>query len=211
ITVNGQPIPLGTSIIKAQARVSQITAIQQSAVTALNLTDKDVLAAFDIGLVGVQVHAESDLLYIDGQQVTAITLTERVTEVNGVEVVQNDIIQQVFIVHPDGSVIRHPCRMATHSFDHPVRNCLRRLSPAGFLIFALFSATTMALIALSVARCLVFLFGKSVEDLEEGDSEGGYIKKVDFGNVAAKRDEEEEALPEYEKGYAAVNTEEEEK
>ncbi|KAJ3027140.1 hypothetical protein HK097_006224, partial [Rhizophlyctis rosea] len=88
ITINGQPIPLGTTTLKTEAHVSALTAIQIESVQKLNLTNEEVLNAFDTGIVSVEVTAEREQVLVEGVEVTAITITEKVLEVNGVEVVQ---------------------------------------------------------------------------------------------------------------------------
>jgi hypothetical protein len=68
-------------------------------------TVEDLEDAFDIGLVTVQVNAYTEFVTLDdGTVIRRLTLEETVVEVNGQEVVQTDVGQQLIEIMPDGSV-----------------------------------------------------------------------------------------------------------
>jgi len=65
----------------------------------------DLMDAFDVGLVTVEVTASTEFVTTeDGSVVRRVTLQETIVEVNGLEISQTDAAQQVIEIMPDGSL-----------------------------------------------------------------------------------------------------------
>ncbi|KAL2915256.1 hypothetical protein HK105_201484 [Polyrhizophydium stewartii] len=103
VALNDVPVPMGVSNLKVSAK------------TVVALTDKvdarAALDAFGAGIVSVEVAATgAEVRLPDGGVVRRITLLERVLEVDGRQVTQDERIQQVVEIMPDGAVVRgRPC------------------------------------------------------------------------------------------------------
>lgn len=105
VSVNGVPVPMGMSNMQIEADVvTGITADGEK------LTEAELTAAFDRGLVGLTVHVEGETVSNGEIEVTRLTISELVQEINGQVVDQNQVMQQVLEIHPDGKIVRHkPC------------------------------------------------------------------------------------------------------
>ncbi|KAF9913759.1 hypothetical protein BX616_009631 [Lobosporangium transversale] len=66
---------------------------------------EDLMNAFDRGLVTVQVTASTEYVTADdGSIIRRVTLQERIVEVNGHEITQTDLAQQIIEIMPDGTL-----------------------------------------------------------------------------------------------------------
>ncbi|KAJ1334360.1 hypothetical protein BSLG_008089 [Batrachochytrium salamandrivorans] len=71
---------------------------------------KTALAAFDKGIIKVEVAAVGSDVHREGIVIRRIVIAERIIEVNGKMVTQGDRIQQVIEIFPDGTVVHgKPC------------------------------------------------------------------------------------------------------
>ncbi|ORX86939.1 hypothetical protein K493DRAFT_306982 [Basidiobolus meristosporus CBS 931.73] len=97
VKLNGVPIQMGTSNIKIDASLALTP-------QALMISPDQVLGAFDQGVVGLEVTATRDKLYNSTlrRDVDRVILEEIITEVNGCEVVQTDISQQIIDLDDEG-------------------------------------------------------------------------------------------------------------
>ncbi|KAK9767985.1 hypothetical protein K7432_001755 [Basidiobolus ranarum] len=99
IKLNNVPIEYGTSDIQIEAALA-ITP------EALMIPPEQVLGAFDQGIIALQVTAIRDKVYSSalGRDVDRVILEEIITEINGCEVVQTNISQQIVDLDVDGNV-----------------------------------------------------------------------------------------------------------
>ncbi|KAJ3108693.1 hypothetical protein HDU96_007452 [Phlyctochytrium bullatum] len=133
VTVNGQLIPMGLTNVQVEAGT-----IVGTTPAGANLTRDQLESAFDIGVVGIQVLAASEHLVIDNQNVTRITIAERVYELNGQEVVQSaaddSVVGQIVDVYANGTMVRQkacPMMVGEKLMPSPYgrrRGCLRRFA-----------------------------------------------------------------------------------
>jgi hypothetical protein len=99
ILLNGKEnVPLGVSEIKVQAKYLVNARYEDQ------LSNEEIEDLFDIGLVGLKIKATSEQKHVNGELLTRITIEEVITELNGVEVTQSKVMQQVFDVRPDFGV-----------------------------------------------------------------------------------------------------------
>ncbi|RKP10982.1 hypothetical protein THASP1DRAFT_21374 [Thamnocephalis sphaerospora] len=126
VLVNGVPVDFGISTVDVQSAVM----LGYSGIVA-GLTAEEVSPAFDQGLVRVKVKARADKLLLDASEladqdvdestksdalaaasdnglleVRRIVVAARIIEINGLEVVQSDVVEQVIDILPTGGVHR---------------------------------------------------------------------------------------------------------
>ncbi|KAJ3095337.1 hypothetical protein HDU97_007027 [Phlyctochytrium planicorne] len=224
VSVNGQPIPMGLSNIQVEA-ATVFGAGPQS-----NLTRDQLEKAFDVGVVGIQILAQSDKTLVEGVNVTRITIAERIFELNGVEVVQgnqeDNVVGQVVDVYPDGKMVRQKaCPMAVGEKLMPspkgkhMKGCLRRISRwfnalpmSSKAVFVGISGIAMLLFYASVVRLVYVLVRGPREEVDfEGKAEQEevlVIGEYEKGAVVYEAAAVEEDLPAYKPGYSAVATSE---
>jgi hypothetical protein len=161
LTCNGEYVPAGVSQLEVTANTLTLFT------TADGQEEK-----FDKGIVGVHLDVTvEDVPVDDGLKLRRITVHERITEINGEQVDQNDIVQQVLEVLPNGAVLRHaPMLMDAASAEsdakpveeaHPIMNLarwFRSLSPVvrGFVVSA-YGLMVLGL-AYTLVRLIVTLF-----------------------------------------------------
>ncbi|ORX83997.1 hypothetical protein K493DRAFT_307512 [Basidiobolus meristosporus CBS 931.73] len=73
---------------------------------ALTMSPDQVLGAFDLGIIALQITAIRDKVYNStlNQEVSRVTLEEIITEINGCEIVQTNISQQIIDLDDGGNV-----------------------------------------------------------------------------------------------------------
>ncbi|KAI9591706.1 hypothetical protein BDF19DRAFT_453963 [Syncephalis fuscata] len=118
VLVNGVPVDLGLSTIQVETDVLVAPRGQMAGLTA-----DDVEPAFDTGIVKLKVKAQADEILVDALdiddsneetvdisetmlKVRRVVVTARILEINGHDVVQTDLIEQVIDIMPSGA-IRH--------------------------------------------------------------------------------------------------------
>ncbi|KAH6568081.1 hypothetical protein BASA50_005928 [Batrachochytrium salamandrivorans] len=102
VVVNDVPVPMG---------ISQVVVHAKTIISIGKKTDrKTALAAFDKGIIKVEVAAVGSDVHREGIVIRRIVIAERIIEVNGKMVTQGDRIQQVIEIFPDGTVVHgKPC------------------------------------------------------------------------------------------------------
>ncbi|KAI9097012.1 hypothetical protein DFS34DRAFT_131472 [Phlyctochytrium arcticum] len=106
VSVNGVPVPIGMTNLKIEADV--VTGVTVAG--AEMLTDDQIDKEFDRGLIGMQVHVDGATVSDGIIEFTRLIISEQITEVNGVEVLQENAMQQVVEIHPGGRLVRQkPC------------------------------------------------------------------------------------------------------
>lgn len=102
---NGVPIDVGVSNVQVEAAVApnpeKLTIASEEEAAILEDT-------FDIGLANVEVHATllDEIKLDDGTTFRRMAIEERITEINGEQVVQTNAGQQILDVFDDGKVER---------------------------------------------------------------------------------------------------------
>lgn len=89
-------------ISNVQVKANMIMGVNINA----GITEDQAEANMDIGIVNVQVAAFGAKVELDGILIEKIIIQERILEINGEEVSQTDITQQIFEIK-EGEVIRH--------------------------------------------------------------------------------------------------------
>lgn len=102
---NGVPIDVGVSNVQVEAAVApnpeKLTIASEEEAAILEDT-------FDIGLANVEVHATllDEIKLDDGTTFRRMAIEERITEINGEQVVQTNAGQQILDVFDNGKVER---------------------------------------------------------------------------------------------------------
>ncbi|KAI8050239.1 hypothetical protein BDF22DRAFT_602680, partial [Syncephalis plumigaleata] len=119
VLVNGVPVDLGLSTIQVETDILVSPRGQ-----AAGITSEDVEPAFDTGIVTLKVKAQADEILVDAidlgepdansnapvditeslMKVRRIVVTARILEINGHDVVQTDLIEQVLDILPTGMI-----------------------------------------------------------------------------------------------------------
>ncbi|KAJ3282542.1 hypothetical protein HK104_010836 [Borealophlyctis nickersoniae] len=206
VSVNSVPVPLGVSTIKTEA--GMVMGVSADA----NMTKEELKEAFDVGIVAIEVHAKADrIAWDDGMEVTRLVIAERILEINGAQMEQNDIMQQVMILKEDGTVIRSmPCAVSAADADGILQphGCWRRLrAHASAIMMSIIFLGGICAIAIS-RLCMTVVYGS-----DDMDDSATFLDRVQFYDVyepvSTGKAEEEDKLPAYtSNGYAAVETDE---
>ncbi|TPX71177.1 hypothetical protein SpCBS45565_g01371 [Spizellomyces sp. 'palustris'] len=215
VLVNGVPVPMGMSNLKIEADVvTGVTAEGEK------FTKQELASAFDTGLIGMKVHVAGDTASNGQVELTRLVITEEITEVNGKEVVQNNAIQQVIEIHPDGSIVRQkPCAASGKAMEalkagqhhrEKSRACLgkkiahwfHKLPYVAKVAFSVLFGVFLGATALAISHFVLGIFSKpAIYAVVEEQSP--FIAAVTFEPV------EDDKLPIYTaEGYAAVDTKE---
>ncbi|KAJ3125557.1 hypothetical protein HK098_000176 [Nowakowskiella sp. JEL0407] len=189
VTVNEAPVPLGIS--KLYIKAGMVVGVSEEAAKTL---DKDELAkAFDVGLVNIVVHVSGEKIVKNGVEYNRIIIAERILEINGNKIEQNDIIQQVFTIN-DGKVSAEmPCHASKE-----VSKLLYETevsSNDNYKIWAewgLFAAK-LSMLGMFAVGMILFHMVERRRKADDETNQGGYLDKVNLDS---------DSLP----GYNAVPT-----
>ncbi|KAI8834142.1 hypothetical protein BC829DRAFT_72740 [Chytridium lagenaria] len=219
--------------VSATSQVEAAT-IYGSNPQALNMTRQELEKSFDVGVVGIQVLATSEKVEVDGQNVTRISIAERVYELNGKEVVQGNqddtVVGQIVDVYPDGHMVRQKaCPMAVGEKLMPSPNghrsgCMRRfakwfnaLNMSDKAIFVSASGTLILVFYAMIAR-LAYKLIRGDDEAQKEPFEffnNDVVEEVKYEKVTISYEmppsdpvSEEDDLPAYGPGYQAVATSE---
>ncbi|KAJ3011979.1 hypothetical protein HKX48_006548 [Thoreauomyces humboldtii] len=110
VSVNGQVVPMGMSNLQVEADVvTGVTADGEK------LSEDQLTKAFDVGLVGMKVLVEGEK---DHHGVSHLVISEVVTEINGEQVAQRNVMQQLVDIFPNGEIsYRKPCGADQKTID----------------------------------------------------------------------------------------------
>ncbi|KAF9569143.1 hypothetical protein EC968_002736 [Mortierella alpina] len=102
VLLNNVPLALESKDAEDQNKAVSTVVVQASLYTGL---DPSIEQLMDAGLVTVQVQALTEFVATeDGSLVRRVTLQETIVEVNGQEIKQTEVVQQVIEIMPDGSL-----------------------------------------------------------------------------------------------------------
>lgn len=224
ITCNHEPVPYGLSMIKVEADV--ITGIKKTALKTM--TEGEIKSAFDKGLVSVKVSATGQQVNLpNGLTIQRIKIREQIIELNGKQVSDSEVVQQIIEVYPNGDVVKGtPAVMDNANLDHAhsrpkSHSHLKAMKSAALwfkhqslvvqiasvvglgALFGLVSIALFQLFALLFLSVGLITRGSAVHDNEKGC----FIEKVDMNEKGVQMGESEfdTPLPGYQhNGYTAV-------
>ncbi|RKO83092.1 hypothetical protein BDK51DRAFT_52114, partial [Blyttiomyces helicus] len=234
VLVNDRPAPMGVSNIRTTSAV--LVGLKNHGHDSGAVSRSDLLNAFDVGMVELEVHAYSWPAVIGGVEGSRVLLAEKLTEINGKKVEQSGFVHQVFEIEAGKSVKRishgyiQEAELLAMKENMRTRGCHGRmrarlsawwhsLSTLGKFAIATLAGGIALSIALALIQFILVISGfTSPADDEDAADESPFLEKVSMGGkaylVVAQVDEESETdgLPAYTTdGYAAVALEEEKK
>ncbi|KAJ3258001.1 hypothetical protein HK103_004135 [Boothiomyces macroporosus] len=102
--VNDVPVPMGLSKMEVAAK----TLVAKKDIEGI--TDQELLDSFDEGIIGVEINVKGYEMKHNDIMIRRLAITERVLEINGKQVEQEEAVQQVLELLPDGSMKKGmPC------------------------------------------------------------------------------------------------------
>ncbi|KAJ3275764.1 hypothetical protein HDV01_007231 [Terramyces sp. JEL0728] len=102
--VNDVPVPMGLSKVEVAAK----TMVARKDIEGI--TDQELLESFDEGIIGVEINVKGYEMKHNDVMIRRLAITERILEINGKEVEQEEAVQQVLEILPDGSMKKGmPC------------------------------------------------------------------------------------------------------
>ncbi|KAJ3322103.1 hypothetical protein HDV06_003554 [Boothiomyces sp. JEL0866] len=102
--VNDVPVPMGLSKVEVAAK----TMVARKDIEGI--TDQELMDSFDEGIIGVEINVKGYEMKHNDVMIRRLAITERILEINGKEVEQEEAVQQVLEILPDGSMKKGmPC------------------------------------------------------------------------------------------------------
>ncbi|KAI8824487.1 uncharacterized protein EV422DRAFT_520270 [Fimicolochytrium jonesii] len=211
VLINGKPVPMGMSNLQVEAEViTGVTAAGQKMMNAEQLKD-----AFETGIVGLKVFVQGQTSE-DG--VTRLTIAEAVNEVNGKEVIQQNVMEHVVEVHPDGTIVaKKPCAASKETIaamgkHHGKKACMGRKISAWFQGLHYITKLLLAALLGVLLGVVAAAFMRIVTLFLAGPSNAGYVAVGEQVPVlVAVTMDADEKLPAYAAdGYIVVEGKEKE-
>ncbi|KAJ3210229.1 ssDNA endodeoxyribonuclease [Clydaea vesicula] len=205
----GVPVELGLNNVQIEAGVVMKMKEGERPETA---------ESFDVGLIDLQVQVIAEQVDLAGLvDITRLTIIEKVTEVNGVEVVQSETMQQVFEIKEHKISSKLPCKamhpkmaiMGSHSEEgtKPSGCNAQRLLQwieskplAVKIVFNLLSGIFLGILTLIFFQIMYKLFTfAGYQRVSDEDDDGKILKNISLSpkEVEAGYFLEKENLPKY--------------